>query len=211
MKKQTYYLVSMLLLALISLRAEQEIHDEPLRVHVGTTQYTRVGLKLIGIGEDPDLVALIEILKKDLMYSGQFMVSEIILEYVPKKSFFVAVAKEGYPLTLIIENKDDDVIHWRLYDTALGHMVKGQTHPKKGTTLRGWAHGLADVLWPELTGNTGFFSTKIAYCKAVHLPHKKAYCRHIYLADYDGCDPQLLVKTPTVNMGLRWNRDTKKP
>lgn len=210
MKKICFYLFSIFALTIIPLRAEQE-NDEPLRVHVGTTQYTRVGLKLIGIGQDPDLTTLIEILKKDLMYSGQFMVSETILENVPKRSFFMSVAKEGYPLTLIIEKKDGDVIHWRLYDTALGQMVKGLTHPKKGTTLRGWAHGLADILWPELTGNVGFFSTKIAYCKAVQLPHKKAFCRYVYIADYDGSDPQLLVKTPTINMGLRWNRDPKKP
>ncbi len=191
----------------------QKVQEEPLRVHVATTQYARVGLKVVAVGEssDQDFVSLLEILKKDLMFSGQFNVSMSITDHVPNKSFFAAVGKDGYPLTLILEKKNADTINWRLYDTALGQMVKGQSHPRKDNIVRGWAHSLADMVWPELTGKEGFFSTKIAYCRAVHLPHKKSDCRYICVADYDGSYEQRLVTTPTINLGPRWNRDTKKP
>ena len=166
MKKISFYLLSIFALTIIPLRAEQE-NEEPFRVHVGTTQYTRVGLKLIGIGQDPDLTTLIEILKKDLMFSGQFIVSETILENVPKRSFFTSVAKEGYPLTLIIEKKDGDVFIGDLYDTALGHMVKGQTHPKKDNNAAWMGAWTCRYTLARVDRQVGFFSTKIAYCRAV--------------------------------------------
>lgn len=211
MKKTSLYVLSIFILTAVPVYAENNEPDEPLRVHVATNDYARVGLKVIGIGDDQDLAALIAILKKDLMYSGQVAVAESILDEVPKKSFFTGVAQEGYPLTLILEKKNADAVNWRLYDTALGYMVKGQTHPRKDESIRGWAHSLADVLWPELTGKTGFFSTKIAYCRTVRLPHKTADCRSICVADYDGSNEQRLVTTPTINLAPRWNRDAKNP
>ena len=196
----------------VSLSAENNAPvEESLQVHVAATNYASVGIKLIGIGDGEDFVSLLATLKKDLMFSGQFSVSMSMMDHVPTKSFFTGVAKEGSPLTLIIERKSADVLAWRLYDTALGLMVKGQTHSKKGNSDLGWAHALSDTVWPELTGKPGFFSTKIAYCRAVRLPHKKGDCRYVYVADYDGSNEQLLVKTPTINLAPRWNRDSKKP
>jgi tol-pal system beta propeller repeat protein TolB len=216
MKKEFRYIASIVLISGSLAMGEQQLEsqkvvEEPLQVHVAATDYTRVGIKIIAIGNDEDFTSFISILKNDLSFSGQFTISASLLDQVPNRSFFTAVAKEGYPLTLILEKKGDDAINWRLYDTGLGQMVKGQTHPKKENTIRGWAHALADIVWPELTGKAGFFSTKIAYCKAVHLPHKKSDCRYICVADYDGSNEQLLVKTPTINLAPRWNRDSKKP
>jgi TolB protein len=185
--------------------------EEPLHVHVATTAYARVGIKLLGIGDGEDFTSLLATLKKDLMFSGQFTVSDCMMDHLPTKSFFNDVAKDGYPLTLIIEKKSPEVLNWRLYDTAIGHMVKGQTHSKKEESDLGWAHALSDTLWPELTGKPGFFSTKIAFCRAVRLPHKKADCRYVCVADYDGSNEQRLVTTPTINMAPRWNKDSRKP
>jgi len=185
--------------------------EEPLCVHVAATNYTRVGIKIIGIGKDDDFKLFLTTLHNDLAFNGQCSVSMSLMDHVPTRSFFNDVTKEGCPLTLILEKKSADIINWRLYDTALGQMVNGQVHPRKENSTRGWAHSLSDIVWPELTGKPGFFSTKIAYCKAVTLPHKKGNCRHICVADYDGSNEQLLVTTPTINLAPRWNRDVKKP
>jgi len=88
--------------------------------------------------------------------------------------------------------------------------VQGKKYAKRGTYQAGWGHNLADVIWPALTGQAGFFSTKIAYCKEVRM-RKKKKITHIYIADYDGSNEQLLVDTPTVTIAPRWNNDTKNP
>lgn len=205
-------MVSIVILQSVTfLYADEAECEEPLRVHVAATQYTTVGIRLISIGDDPELGPFLGVLKNDLMFSGQFSVSETIVSTTPTKSMFADIAQEGYPLTLIIEKKNADMINWRLYDTDLAYMVQGQTHPKKDNNLRGWAHALSDIIWPALTGKPGFFSTKIAYCKAVHLPRKKADCRAICVADYDGSNEQRLVQTPTINLAPRWNKDSKHP
>lgn len=191
--------------------ADEQRVEEPLQVHVAATDYMRVGIKVIAIGNDEDFTSFLSVFKNDLAFSGQCDISVSALDQVPNHAIFTQLAKDGYSLTLILEKKSGDMINWRLYDTALGQMVQGQTQPRKNNTLRGWAHELANVVWPTLTGQQGFFTTKIAYSKAVRLPHKKGNCRYICVADYDGSNEQSLVTTPTINIGSRWNKDAKNP
>ena len=79
-----------------------------------------------------------------------------------------------------------------------------------GKSLRGWAYALADALWLELTGQVGFFSTKIAFCKEMAQGKGNAY-KHIYIVDYDGSHQEPLVTTPTINVAPRWNKVFKRP
>src|SRR5262249_46194209 len=79
-----------------------------------------------------------------------------------------------------------------------------------GSSLRGWAYAAADSIYESLTGESGFFSTKLAYVKEIPLK-KGVCCKHIYVADYDGSNEQPIVQTPTVNVAPRWNNDLKRP
>lgn len=211
-----YCTISLALMTFALTKTEQHTDspqtvEQPLQVHVGATDYARVGIKVIVIGSDEEFTSFLSVFKNDLAFTGQCDISVSALDQAPNRTLFAQLAKDGYPLTLILEKKSGDMINWRLYDTALGQMVQGQTHPRNNNTMRAWAHELADELWPTITGQKGFFTTKIAYSKAVRLPHKKANCRYICVADYDGSNEQALVKTPTINIGSRWNKDVKNP
>ena len=196
---------------MICIAEEEKKADEPLRVHVAATDYMRVGIKVIAIGNDDDFLTFLSVFKNDLSFNGQCSVSVSALDRVPDRAIFEYLTKEGYPLTLTIEKKGSDMIDWRLYDSGLGQMVQGKAHPRNNHSIRAWAHKLTDAVWPELTGQEGFFSTKIAYSKSVTLPRKKGNCRYICIADYDGSNEQFLVTTPTINIGSRWNKDAKNP
>ena len=97
-----------------------------------------------------------------------------------------------------------------MYDTQQAAMIKGKKYHKQGDVVRAWAHHIADAVWHELTGSAGFFSTKIAYCKQAR-GRGGHQAQHVYIADYDGSNPELLVATPTVNIAPRFNRDAHKP
>lgn len=189
--------------------------DQNMNVHVDVssgTNHAKVGL-LIGILNDRESYAhdIAKVLKKDLSFSGQFNVAMQKFKQVPSKKELFSLFQRGYPLVLFINNNQkNNAIEWRLYDTLQSNMVGGKQYVKKGALPRGWAHNIADAVWPVLTDQEGFFSTKIAFCKEAKTPTNNRIT-HICIADYDGSNQQALVEIPTITVAPRWNHDKKNP
>lgn len=149
-------------------------------------------------------------LQKDLSFSGQFDVSVQSMDDLSTQKDIQALGKKGFPLVLFIALQPDDThIEWRLYNAIVGSMITGKKCKKYGTIPRGWAHTIANMVWPELTAQPGFFTSKIAYCKQIERPGKHDY-KHICIADFDGSHEQVLVHDPTVNVGPRFNKGAKR-
>src|SRR3989304_2391630 len=186
--------------------ANQEFH-----VDVSARQYGKIALLLGVVGsESEELDEFADIVKKDFEFSGQFDVSIKFFQSLKAKRDVKELADQGYALAVFINEKGHKAFEWRIYDVAQGAMLQGKKYIKRGDELRGWAHNCADMLWPVLTGQSGFFSTKIAYCKDIKVRGKK-HINNVYIADYDGSNEQLLVANPTVNVAPRWNRDMRNP
>jgi len=181
-------------------------------ITVKAERYDKLKLKLIIIGrQSKRLECVAGIIKKDLEFSGQF---EVILEHkksgISTKSDITNYFNTDCRLGIFLLEHKRKSFDWRLYDLEYAAMLKGEKYKTKGKELRGWAHNIADSIWPNLTGESGFFSTKIVYCKKLERGKKTSY-QHVYVADYDGSHEKLLVSTPTVNIAPRWNNDKKRP
>lgn len=196
----------------IALDTVPTVADASITVSVAPKEYEKLKLLLVMVGEQKqELKNILAIVKKDLEFSGQFSVDIEPCEQVATKKEVASLFDRGYSLAVFFNTtSSNDAIEWRLYDTTQIVMLKGSKSQKRGMVLRGWAHNVSDGLWTALTGQDGFFSTKIAYCKEVPVKRKKRV-NHVYVADYDGSNEQLLVSTPTVNVAPRWNRDSKNP
>lgn len=170
------------------------------------TRHAKMKLLLLCQEESSKLLQeIIGILAKDLSFTGQFAVQEQFQDGAVTALTCNKAAQKGFPLMVHLKELPRS-IEWRLYNTMNGIMLKGKKYKKKGANVRGWAHALADMIWPELTAQPGFFSSKIAYCKAVDRKKEQNY-KHVYIADYDGSCEQPLVATPTVNVAPRFNKD----
>jgi TolB protein len=181
-------------------------------IQVTPKEHAKLKLLLVTVGEQKqELKNILSIVKKDLEFSGQFTVDIEPAEQIATKKEVAGLFERGYSLALFFNvSSKNDGIEWRLYDTTQIVMLKGSKTQKRGLVLRGWAHNVSDAVWLALTGQEGFFSTKIAYCKQVSMKRKKKVT-HVFAADYDGSNEELLVATPTVNVAPRWNRDGKTP
>jgi TolB protein len=182
-------------------------------LEVRASSHAKVPL-LIGIKGiyDKELEEVGNLLEKDLVFTGQFAVTKKIFDEKLTKKTIQQLFKQSYPIAVFLNYTDDThaAIEWRVYDTMHAHMITGKKYIKRGDNIVGWAHNLADTVWPILTGQSGFFSTKIAYCKLI--PNAKSTSmKHICIADYDGSHEQILVNTPTINIMPRWNKDANKP
>lgn len=185
-----------------------------LTFHVNAKDHAKIKLALILIGDESNQVLqeLLAVIKKDLTFSEQFDVVGRTWDKKVAKKDIQQLFDTGFSLALFInQSKNTDILEWRLYDTQQASMVKGKKYRKQGSLVRAWAHSLADMVWPALTAQDGFFSTKIAYCKEVHVSGHQHRLKHVYIADYDGTNEQQVVGTPTINVAPRFNRDVNKP
>jgi len=167
---------------------------------------------LVGVisGESNELNRLATIIKQDLSFSRQFSVDIAPFEKKPSKKTVKKLFKQGYLLAIFLNGRNKNTVEWRLYDTAQATMVAGKKYTKQTNSLPGWAHNIADMVWPLLTGQEGFFSSKIAYCKE-KITKTGGAIKHICIADYDGSNEQVIVDSPTLNIAPRWNNDKRNP
>ncbi|MFC1842025.1 hypothetical protein ACFLYA_03070 [Candidatus Dependentiae bacterium] len=181
-------------------------------VTVTAQNYDKLNIKVILVGNRSiKLDKIVSVIKRDLEFSGQFDVI-VCPEWgsISRTSDIAKHFSADCQLGIFLTKDSSDSVGWRLYDLESALMIKGQTYNFKGHDFHGWAHNISDEIWPNLTGEKGFFSTKIAYCKDIERAGKKSH-KHVYVADYDGSNEQLLVATPTVNVAPRWNNDPRQP
>lgn len=177
-----------------------------MQLQVTSTATSALKLKIIA-HDTVDKVFLSR-LAQDLVFSKQFEVSIIQVSKPPKKRDIIALAKQGYALALVITpTRKQDTIEWRLYDSFKASMIAGKDTRLSASTISGVAHHVADQIWPIVTSQPGFFSTKIAYCKVIDGRSRKA----IYIADFDGSNEQLLTAARYSVVAPRWNLDPANP
>ncbi len=200
-------------LLLISSFACMRSSEQPMQLHVQAKQHAKIKLLLMVLGKQTsELETCWQALKKDLEFSGVFDVTVEQKEAMLTDNELQSLHASGFPLAVFLNsNKHDTGFEWRLYETkgahkGTAHMVKGKNYHKRGECVRGWAHQIADALWPELTAQDGFFSSKIAYCCHVPGKNNRNY-KHICITDYDGSNPQILIDTPTINIAPRFKKD----
>ena len=76
------------------------------------------------------------------------------------------------------------------------------------TNFRAAAHKIADIIYEELTGQPGAFSSKIAYITSKAQVGKKEYM--LWVADADGYNAQILLKSKEPIVSPAWSPDGTK-
>ncbi len=180
-------------------------------VQVKATEHAKMKMVVCLLGKkNSKLDRVVVQLQKDFSITQQFAVSTdqtpVLYKNDDVKLFFEA----GFPFVLFVSKGKKHTIEWRLYDAQHAMMLVGKVYTKRGRSPELWAHHIADSVWPVLTGQQGFFSTKIAYCKEIRKKGKKVLM-HVAYANCDGSNEKVLVTTPTVNVAPRWNRDPNNP
>lgn len=200
--------IYLLLCTILSAQAQ----DIPLTI--SGAQQTQMPIAIIVIDDkNSELNEIAAIIKKDLQFTDQFKptIKKCDARTPNKllKKNIQQLCNQGTPLALCLSSESKNSISWRLYDTMQCSMICGKKQSKKNTIAREWAHTIADETFQKLTSNTGFFRSRIAYCKDSTHSNGQTI-RKIYVADFDGSNPELLVDLPTIAIAPRWHSTEPK-
>ncbi|MCK6261934.1 Tol-Pal system beta propeller repeat protein TolB [Vibrio sp. ZSDE26] len=123
---------------------------------------------------------------------------------------------------------DNYIVNYQLVDVIRGQLTQGQSRAlssdgqlvlskdhvlfnKKATVpghrLREYAHRISDLVYKELTGERGAFLTRIAY---VVVQDKDPYPYQLRVADYDGYNERLVLRSKQPLMSPAWSPDAKQ-
>lgn len=98
-------------------------------------------------------------------------------------------------------------VQFQLFDVYRETQLSGFSFEVSQSNLRRLGHQISDIIYEALTGQKGAFSTRIAYVTA---ENKKPRYYALYVADVDGYNPQLLMRSKQPLMSPAWSPDGTK-
>lgn len=194
-----------------------------------------VPFKWKGDGMMPGTLA--DVISADLMRSGKFNpLSQAEMPQMPTSDSevdYTAWASKGVEVILVgtVEpySLDRYLVSFELIDVIRGQITGGNARVLSagklvdsrdhildsrqivvdGNKFRRHAHYISDVIYEELTGIKGAFRTRIAYVTVDREEGNKTPFQ-LVVADYDGENESILLKSPEPLMSPSWSPDGNK-
>lgn len=115
------------------------------------------------------------------------------------KADFITVGK------LIPEGPGRYAVQFELYNVLNGQRLAGQRLSASGDSMRALSHRIADIIFEQLTGIRGAFSTRVAFIAAEGTPPQQQY--RLIVADADGENQKIIAQSTEPLMSPAWSPD----
>ncbi len=101
------------------------------------------------------------------------------------------------------------LVQFQLLDIFKGRQLTGYSFNARANELRRVAHKISDIVYEQLTGQQGAFSTRIAYVTAERMGAGSSRYS-LQVADADGLDPQTVLRSAEPIMSPAWSSDGQR-
>jgi TolB protein len=156
-----------------------------------------------------------DIVRFDLARSGQFAMTApedmLSLPSTERDLFFRDWRIQGVSYVTIgkvARSGDDYSLSWGLYDVVREERLAGSTLTGPRARLRDMSHEISDIIFEQLTGIPGAFSTRILYVVAQNIATENEMFR-LEMADADGARPNTLLESREPILSAEWAPDAK--
>jgi len=109
---------------------------------------------------------------------------------------------------VIQDGPDRYTVIFQLYDILRGEQLVGYRLTTPGVDLRLTAHRISDMIYEQLTGIKGVFSTQVAYISEQRDNGRQRF--RLIVADADGANAQVVADSPDPLMSPAWSPDGRR-
>ena len=155
-----------------------------------------------------------EIVKNDLLRTGEFYIfdEKSLIAYPPSEddinySDWRLINADYLLLTSVIESNSGIEARYEIFDVRRKSKIRSSKVYGVSNNVRQLSHYVSDGIYEAITGIKGIASTKILY---VSQSNNLESTYKLYVADADGANEQLLVKSPEPIISPVWSPDSKK-
>jgi TolB protein len=164
----------------------------------------------------PSETDVADVVRMDLARSGKFKAldKKDVVEFPSRGSDIKFptwnLLKQAYIVVGRMTDADGGAmrVEFELYDVAKQERMLGLAITGQRSDLRGVGHQIADLIYEKITGVRGAFWTRIAYVTAAGVSPNINYA--LMVADSDGYNPQVLVRSREPLLSPSWSPDGKK-
>jgi len=196
-------------------RAQQQLGIDIVNGNASAIPITVVPFGFDGGGLPPE-TDVGEVVRADLARSGQFRtLPKTDIVETPTREADVKFAtwrllKQDYLVVgRATDSGDGSVrVEFELFDVGKQQRMAGLAISGQRTALRDVAHQIADIVYEKILGVRGAFWTRIAYVTATGLSPSIQYA--LMVADSDGFNPQVVVRSREPLLSPAWSPDGKK-
>ena len=174
-----------------------------------------VPMEYQGSSAKPD-TSVSDVIRADLDRSGQFrsLSEKDIVEHpqtgADMKYPTWRLLKQDYVLIgRVLDSSDGGYrVEFELFDIAKQQRILGLAMTGRPQAMRDVAHQIADQVYEKILGVRGAFWTRIAYVTQNGLGDNSQYA--LMVADSDGVNPQVIVKSKEPLLSPAWSPDGRK-
>lgn len=157
-----------------------------------------------------------KIIKSDLAHSGVFKLVNFNSQHQPsnalntKFSYWKSLGVNNLIVGDVLEKNEQVSVSFQLLDPiSQAHIMMSREYRVSKAHLRSLAHHISDLIYQQLTGHKGIFSTRLAYIVVdPSAPSKPKYI--LMISDYDGFDAKQLLLSSEPIMSPAWSVKGKK-
>ena len=155
-----------------------------------------------------------EIVKSDLIRTGEFYIfdEKSLIAYPTSEdeinfSDWRLINTDYLLLTSIIQSNSGIEARYEIFDVRKKSKIRSSKVYGVTNNVRQLSHYVSDGIYEAITGIQGVASTKILYISQSSDPDVSY---RLYVADADGANKQLLVKSPEPIISPAWSPDSKQ-
>lgn len=201
--KTIYKKMAFVLLSAFLLESTWVTPCEALKIEITQGQIAAIPIAItLFVDETGDQVAagMAEVITYDLQSTGlfapinpaAFIQDATSLQAGPRFADWRGINAQCLLMGRVYRGGAGLVVEFRLFDVVSGTQLAGFSMNAEAGKWRVLAHMVADEVYKRMTGEAGYFNTKIAYI-AESGPHGKKRVRRLALMDWDGHGNEMLT------------------
>lgn len=182
---------------------------------VNEGQFKPIPIAVSFAGGDKSGTTIDSVISNDLSGSGLFeminkaaFVESLSAGQKPKFASWSQIGTQALVSGVVRNNGGNIEIEFRLWDVLSGQQLEGMAYTTTEKGLRRVAHQIADKIYKRLTGEEGYFDSRIVYVSESGAKNKRK--KQLAIMDQDGANHQFITGGKTLVLTPRFSPNDQK-